>query len=304
MSNRKLCFAFCCLAILLTLLFSPAVFAEDFAPQPEPPKEIRVLVDNNPLVMDVAPIIREGRTMVPMRAIFESQGASVRWNASDQSIIAQKGDIIIQLQIGSDQGLINGTPVKLDAAPIIYEGRTLGPARFISESLGASVEWDPEEQTVLIKTSLKVTPDAVLKEPNASVIDSINKIPVLPIARNYTLSLEYTKANLNGTTSIDFGGLLTYTSYLSSIPAAAQDKEIKIFKLAQDNGGTERILLGTALTDSNGAYGYTVTTKESNTYVAVFAGENSQDLAVSDSVTITVINSTTIQRMPVPVLLK
>jgi hypothetical protein len=47
-----------------------------------------------------------------------------------------------------------------------------------------------------------------------------------------------------------------------------------------------------------------VTTTESNTYVAVFAGENSQDLAVSDVVTITVNNSITIQKMPVPMLLK
>jgi hypothetical protein len=302
MNGHKSVFLVCALALLMVLSFCTAASA--FAPQPEPPKEIKVLVDDTPLVMDVAPIIRDGRTLVPMRAIFESQGASVRWDPAEQSALAQKGSIVIQLWIGSDQALVNGLPVKLDVPPIIFEGRTMGPARFISESLGASVEWDPEEQTVLIKTSLKVTPDAVLKEPNASVIDSINKIPVLPIAKNYTLILEYTKANLNGTISIDFGGLLTYTNYLSSTPVAAQDKEISIYKLAQDNGGTERILLGTAMTDSNGAYDYTVTTTESNTYVAVFAGENSQDLAVSDVVTITVNNSITIQKMPVPMLLK
>lgn len=102
--------------------------------------------------MDVPPTIINGRTMVPMRAIFEALGSQVQWNAASQSITATKGSIAINLQIGSTTATNNGTNVTLDVAPQIIDGRTLVPARFVSEALGAKVNWDAANRRVDITT--------------------------------------------------------------------------------------------------------------------------------------------------------
>jgi hypothetical protein len=114
---------------------------------------IQVNINGSPLQMDVPPTIVNGRTLVPLRAIFEALGATVQWNAADQSIVATKGNITINLQIGSTTALNNGAQVTLDAAPQIVNGRTLVPARFVSEALGAQVNWDATNRQVNITTT-------------------------------------------------------------------------------------------------------------------------------------------------------
>ncbi len=69
---------------------------------------IQVYVNGSPLQMNVAPKVISGRTMLPMRAIFEALGAVVRWDATDQSIVATKGSTAINLQIGSTTATNNG----------------------------------------------------------------------------------------------------------------------------------------------------------------------------------------------------
>jgi hypothetical protein len=117
------------------------------------PIVVQVYINGSPLQMDVAPIIVNGRVLVPLRAIFEALGATVVWNANDQSIVATKGSITINLQIGSTTALNNGAQVTLDTAPQIVGGRTLVPARFVSEALGAQVTWDATNQKVNITTA-------------------------------------------------------------------------------------------------------------------------------------------------------
>ena len=81
-------------------------------------------------------MIVNGRTLAPLRAIFEALGAKVQWNTSDRSIVITKGATTIKLQIGSTTALNNGAQVTLDAAPIIVNGRTLVPVRFVARTWG------------------------------------------------------------------------------------------------------------------------------------------------------------------------
>lgn len=135
------------LILAFTLMLSFAAFAED---------EITVTVNSVPLAAEVAPQIVDGRTMVPMRAVFEALGASVTWNGEAQLIIATSGTVLIVLKIGSDT--MNYCDIMteetkaftLDVAPFITDGRTLVPLRAISEALGASVLWDGEARSVTI----------------------------------------------------------------------------------------------------------------------------------------------------------
>ena len=109
----------------------------------------RVVVNGQGLTFDVPPVIEQGRTLVPLRAIFEALGAGVNWDDSTQTVTATKGGMEIKLVIG---GLAykNGQPVALDVPAKIVNGRTLVPLRFVSEALGASVWWNDAAQTVTI----------------------------------------------------------------------------------------------------------------------------------------------------------
>jgi len=111
---------------------------------------IKVKLNDKLLKFDVQPIIKDGRTMVPMRAIFEYLGASVSWYEKTRNVVAYKDNMFIKLKIDSKTAYKNGKSFNLDAAPMIKNGRTLVPVRFVSESLGMNVNWDSETRTVVL----------------------------------------------------------------------------------------------------------------------------------------------------------
>ena len=86
--------------------------------------------------------------MVPSRALFEAVDADVVWDAETQTVIAvrpdEAGSTSITLQIGSTDAFVNEEKVTLDKAAEITGDRTFVPLRFVMESLGADVEWDPD----------------------------------------------------------------------------------------------------------------------------------------------------------------
>ena len=102
------------------------------------------------LSFDVPPVIENGRTLVPLRAIFEALGATVGWDESTQTVTATKGSIQIMLQVGGQSAYKNGTPVHIDVPAKVTNNRTMVPLRFVSEALGAAVGWDESTQTVTI----------------------------------------------------------------------------------------------------------------------------------------------------------
>ncbi len=109
---------------------------------------------------DARPFIEDGRTLVPIRAIAEALGSEVAWDPDTRIAEFQKGSDIILLQIGSRSVTINDKRHTIDVPAKISEERTYVPLRFVSEALGANVEWVGETRTVLITTdgSVAVTP--------------------------------------------------------------------------------------------------------------------------------------------------
>ncbi len=105
---------------------------------------------------DVAPKIVNNRTMLPARFVAESLGANVEWDGNKQLVtITGKNlktgeEVTILITIGAENAVVNGEEIKLDSPAFIENDRTYSPIRFISEHLGASVEWAEEEQTVTI----------------------------------------------------------------------------------------------------------------------------------------------------------
>ena len=114
---------------------------------------VRVVLDGKSLGFDQRPIIQNGRTLVPLRLIFESLGASVEWIAETQTVIATKGDIKVTMSIGKDKYYVNDEEKTLDVPPQIVNGRTLVPARAVAESFNATVDWFEAMNTVIINSA-------------------------------------------------------------------------------------------------------------------------------------------------------
>lgn len=113
---------------------------------------IRVMVDLTPILSDVSPYIREGRTMVPLRVVAENLGINVEWVAAEQRIDLYKrnsGDTV-QLWIGKKGAIKNNQSLNLDVPPEITSARTFVPLRFVAEAFGADVGWDGVTRTARV----------------------------------------------------------------------------------------------------------------------------------------------------------
>ncbi|MCK9478191.1 MAG: copper amine oxidase N-terminal domain-containing protein [Firmicutes bacterium] len=117
---------------------------------PLAPETISVRLDGETLSFDQPPIILNGRTLVPMRAIFEKLGAAIEWNEDTQSVTAKSDSKTIVLTIDSSIAAIDGEDVVLDQPPVILNERTLVPVRFVGESLNCNVDWNEADLTVII----------------------------------------------------------------------------------------------------------------------------------------------------------
>lgn len=115
-----------------------------------------LLSDQDPVVLDVSPYIKGGRTFVPLRFIGESFGASVQWFVADKKIVYSLRNKEIILWIGKNKMISDGVEKEMDVPPEIQlPGRTFVPLRVISEELGATVEWNNITRQIKIIFSVK-----------------------------------------------------------------------------------------------------------------------------------------------------
>jgi hypothetical protein len=115
-----------------------------------------VLGASGEIPSDAPPLLRDGRTLVPLRAIFEWLGASVDYDAPSRGIAATKEAHSVRLRIGSRAALVDGASVSLDAPAMERGGRTYVPLRFVSEALGAEVDWDDDARVVTVTDGERV----------------------------------------------------------------------------------------------------------------------------------------------------
>ena len=109
-----------------------------------------VMLNGRYLDFDVAPIIVNSRTMVPMRAIFEALDATVHWDSDTKTIVATHGDDIITMQVGQNAMFLKDKKIELDVPPEIIDSRTLVPLRAVAEALNTEVFYNTDTKTVVI----------------------------------------------------------------------------------------------------------------------------------------------------------
>ncbi len=101
--------------------------------------------------MDEPPYINaDNRVLVPLRAIGEALGAQVNWDPSSKLVTVTKENLTIQMTIGIKKVSLNGQQNFMDTSPVIKNGRTMIPLRYIGEYFGRIVEWNSASRTVTI----------------------------------------------------------------------------------------------------------------------------------------------------------
>ena len=100
--------------------------------------------------LDAAPIIKNSRTMLPVRFVAENLGGTVGWDGATSSVTIKGDGIDISIKIGDANAMINGYSVKLDSPAFIESSRTYLPVRVVAEAMGATVEWDGATSTATL----------------------------------------------------------------------------------------------------------------------------------------------------------
>jgi lysophospholipase L1-like esterase len=144
---------------------------------------IAVMLDGDPLLLERAPMIDRGRTLIPMRGVFEALGMTVDYK--DGTITAAKTGMTLTLTIGSRTAIVDGDRYVLDAPPVIVDSLTLVPLRFVAEAGGADVRWDAAKRRVVITTKqeepgkAKPRPKIVLIGDSNTAIAYFKDVPEL-----------------------------------------------------------------------------------------------------------------------------
>jgi hypothetical protein len=96
------------------------------------------------------PLISDGTTLVPIRAIVESLGGSVNWDAAARRLDIRLGPRSVIIWVDKTTATVNGTRKTMSTAPAIIGGRTMIPLRFVAENLGCLVGWDEPTRVVTV----------------------------------------------------------------------------------------------------------------------------------------------------------
>lgn len=191
------------IALLLScgLLFSAApAFADGWVGNSyiyEQPVPLTIHIDGKYLPCDVDPIIKDSRTLLPLRAAAESLGAEVDWNQSTQTASLSKDGNSINFTLNQHTYTVNNQPKPLDVAPQIVNNRTMIPLRAFAEALGTKVEWNHALQDVSIRTndqelSIPTLPEGVTQDAKRFIYKyQVNSDPTDPYVGSWTYDDSY-----------------------------------------------------------------------------------------------------------------
>ncbi|MCH4887576.1 hypothetical protein EZV73_08330 [Acidaminobacter sp. JC074] len=158
--------------LLLLLLMTVSVSAET---------DITISLNEELMVLEEPAVIVEGRTLIPVKFIFEPLGLDVSWNGETRTATGSKGDLKIDMVIDSTTAYVNGQAVELDVSATIINDRTYVPLRFVAESTGAVVTWHGEERHITIDYLMDKSYEVLFKDIYADVHDEDG--PNMPIVR-------------------------------------------------------------------------------------------------------------------------
>lgn len=205
--------------------------------------DIKIMIDDVHLETDVAPVIVNDRTLLPIRTIVENIGGTVDWDAETSKAIIEKGSDVLTLEIDSLIANVNGEDVTLDVPAQIIDERTMVPVRFVSETLGLKVEFS--DGIVYIETE---TVEEEIVEINED--DIYNSI--MALQNKYPQGLSWTNDNYYFVNAISLNayGCVAFAYEVSDtvfgdLPITQTDdfNNIRVGDLIRMNGGSHTVVV-------------------------------------------------------------
>lgn len=204
------------ISICFVLLFTGVIYAKDIN---------QITLNGKVMTFSVDPIMENGITLVPMRTILESLGATVIWNREDKSIYSVKDDINVWLQLENPIAKINDEEVTLAVAPKVVNRTTLVPIRFVTETFGGNVDWDAESKKIII-TTLKI-PKIYVKPIKKSINEEYN-LKISDAKEKLNLLCQQISSELNSE---------NIEQVLTNFRTSIEDKSIDMIYFAKETGG-------------------------------------------------------------------
>lgn len=139
------------LRIILLCLFMMCAFSNVMADE-----NVEVYIDGKLINFDVQPIVIDGRTLVPMRKLFEELGATVEWDNDRNTAFAYSKGIYVEMPVGENYYMIDEIYFTSDVPAQEINGRTFVPLRVISEAFGMDVDYNETEGRVNLSSTEKI----------------------------------------------------------------------------------------------------------------------------------------------------
>lgn len=163
------------------LLFSPAIVSAK--------GNVRIWLDGKYLESDVAPYIKEDRTLVPVRVVSENLGYDVKWDSNEKKVTCSSNGKEMVMYVDNKNAKVDGSEKVLNMAPEITDDRVFIPLRDVSEIFGKEVEWDNDSRTVLIGDSDTIK--TFKKEVNKEAVEKSNS----PLVEKKTQNINGKRVN-------------------------------------------------------------------------------------------------------------
>ncbi len=236
--------------------------------------EIRVVV-NGELVDftgDQAPYIdANGRTLVPVRKVFEKLGSDVviEYDEPNKMVRLTKGITAVALVINNPTMTIaeNGVswPIKMDTVPVITNGRTMLPARFIAETIGARVGWIPETSTVTIDSDYTVT-NGYVGNARLSMVTRDGKFGCIDRSRQVVIPIVYDSIDFREFSSVEKDGQAdVYNNAVYAIAKATQNGRVTYFGIVREHTNNKGVPVPARVDE----FDYVESVPSNNNYVFV-----------------------------------
>ena len=151
------------------------------------------------------PVIVESRTLVPIRAIIEALGGTIEWEATTKKVSIFFSNNMLELWINNPLASLNGYTTQIDSSnikvvPLIINGRTMLPLRFVAESFGIDVQWDATSKLITLTYVHVTVPTAptLLSPSNGSTVnDNDIKFSWMPVS-----GADYYKINITSNNNL------------------------------------------------------------------------------------------------------
>lgn len=229
--------------IILSLVFNySGVFAEglllsyDGAVHKYTGNIYTLKVNNETINSDMPPIIINGRSLVPVRAIFEKLGAKVQWDGANKIVSISYDNTSVELKINDSYALVNRNKVKMDVPAKIINNRTVVPLRFVGEQLDMKVGWNPEKGEITLDNN-KVIAMGNLNDIKHSAANNLQQVTIdLDTYKGYKIMRVAEPDRI----VVDFPGTRVSSAQRS---IDVSNDLIKTIRCGQFDQGTARVVL-------------------------------------------------------------